>query len=53
MIDFHDVMKRIKKIISKQINKQKILDRDIANSLGLNPQYYAVIKKRKKYLMNI
>jgi len=48
MIDFQDVMQRIKQILSTQIQKEKILDRDIANSLKLDPQYFAVIKRRKK-----
>lgn len=48
MIDFYEVMQRIKKILSIQTQKKKILDRDIALALQLDPQYYAVIKKRKK-----
>jgi hypothetical protein len=48
MIDFQDVMQRIKKILIIQTKKEKILDRDIADSLKLDPQYYAVIKRRKK-----
>lgn len=48
MIDFHEVMQRVKQILSSQTNKEKILDRDIADSLDLHPQYFAVIKRRKK-----
>ena len=48
MIDFHEVMQRVKQILSTQIKKEKILDRDIADSLELDPQYFAVIKRRKK-----
>ena len=48
MIDFYDVMQRIKQILSPEIKKEKILDRDIADALALDPQYFAVIKKRKK-----
>ena len=48
MIDFHEVMQRVKQILSTQTKKEKILDRDIADSLELDPQYFAVIKKRKK-----
>lgn len=48
MIDFHEVMQRVKQILSTQTEKEKILDRDIADSLALDPQYFAVIKKRKK-----
>jgi len=48
MIDFHEVMQRVKQILSTQSKKEKILDRDIADSLELDPQYFAVIKRRKK-----
>jgi hypothetical protein len=48
MIDFHEVMQRVKEIISAQKQKEKILDKDIADSLKLDPQYFAVIKRRKK-----
>jgi len=48
MIDFHDVIQRIKQVLTLQIKKEKILDRDIADALALNPQYFAVIKRRKK-----
>ena len=48
MIDFFDVIQRIKIILSSQTKKEKILDKDIASALHLEAQYYAVIKKRKK-----
>lgn len=48
MIDFNEVMQRIKEILTRTTTKEKILDRDIANSLNLDPQYFAVIKRRKK-----
>ena len=48
MIDFQEVMQRIKEILIVKTEKEKILDRDIADTLKLDPQYYAVIKKRKK-----
>jgi len=48
MIDFYDVMQRVKAVLSAQTKKEKILDKDIADSLDLNPQYFAVIKRRKK-----
>ncbi len=48
MIDFHEVMQRVKEILSAETKKEKILDRDIADSLKLDPQYFAVIKRRKK-----
>lgn len=48
MIDFDEVMQRVKQILSTQTKKKKVLDRDIADSLSLDPQYFAVIKRRKK-----
>jgi len=48
MIDFSEVMQRIKTVLSSQIKKNKVLDKDIALALHLDPQYYAVMKKRNK-----
>ena len=48
MIDFYQVIERIKKILSTQKNKTKILDKEVAEALHLDPLYYAVMKKRKK-----
>ena len=48
MMDFHEISKRLKEILSVIEKKEKILDKDIANALHLDPQYYAVIKRRKK-----
>ena len=48
MIDFYEVMLRVKEILSIQTQKEKILDRELADSLNLDPQYFAVIKRRKK-----
>jgi len=48
MIDFYEIMQRVKDILTKQIEKEKILDKDIAYALEINPQNYAVIKRRQK-----
>jgi len=48
MIDFQDVMQRVKTILLQESRETKILDRDIASALDLDPQYFAVIKRRKK-----
>ena len=48
MIEFQEVMQRVKETLLTCQNKEKILDRDIAEALGLDPQYFAVIKRRKK-----
>lgn len=48
MIDFRTVMQRIREILVAQEKKKKILDREIAAALHLDPKYFAVIKKRNK-----
>ena len=48
MIEFKTVMQRIREILIAQEKKEKILDREIASALHLEPQYFAVIKKRNK-----
>ncbi len=48
MIDFDEVMQRMRSILSTQIKKKKILDKDIAIALQIDPQNYAVIKRRKR-----
>lgn len=48
MIDFIEVSERIRTVLHATLGKKKIYDRDIAYALNLDPQYYAVIKKRKK-----
>jgi hypothetical protein len=48
MIEFNEVTDRIKQILILQHKKEKILDKDIANALNLDSQYFAVIKRRKK-----
>ena len=48
MIDFYETMQRIKEILAKKLKKEKILDKDIAHALEINPQNYAVIKRRQK-----
>jgi len=48
MIDFNEVMQRIRSILSQQKKKEKILDKDVALALNINPQNYAVIKRRQR-----
>jgi len=48
MIDFQEVMQRVKTILLQENKQTKILDRDVASALTLDPQYFAVIKRRKK-----
>ena len=48
MIDFKTVMQRIREVLLEKKQQKKILDREIASTLKLDPQYFAVIKKRNK-----
>lgn len=48
MIHFPEVMLRVKHVLSQQMKQEKIRDRDIADALKLDPQYFAVIKRRRK-----
>jgi hypothetical protein len=48
VIDFDDVMLRVKEILATHKTQTKIRDKDIADFLQLDAQYYAVIKRRKK-----
>ena len=48
MIHFCEVSSRLKEAISQLEKREKVKDKDIAKSLGLSPQYYAVIKRRNK-----
>ncbi len=48
MIEFQDVMLRVKEILLQENKNEKIRDKDIADFLDLDPQYFAVIKRRKK-----
>jgi hypothetical protein len=41
-------MHRVKEVIQQTTGKEKVLDRDIAAALHLEPQYFAVIKRRNK-----
>ncbi|SFV90085.1 prophage MuSo1, transcriptional regulator, Cro/CI family [hydrothermal vent metagenome] len=48
MIVFHDVMQRVRLVLAEQNQLPKIKDRDVALALELDPQYFAVIKRRSK-----
>jgi len=47
MLEFSDIMNRIKKIIFEETG-EKVYDKDIAKALGFEASYYAVIKRRQK-----
>lgn len=48
MIVFSDVMQRVKNVLSAEKKKEKIFDKDVALALQIDPQYYAVMKRRNK-----
>ena len=48
MIDFSEVMQRIKTLLSSDIKKDKVRDKDIALALNIDPQNFAVIKRRQR-----
>jgi len=48
MITFTDVMGRVREVLMQHTQRTKIKDREIALALGLDPQYFAVIKRRNK-----
>jgi hypothetical protein len=48
MIKFSEVMQRVKTVLSTKLQKEKVLDKDVALALQIDPQYYAVMKKRNK-----
>ena len=48
MMEFNTVIQKIKEVLGEKKERKKILDREVASSLKLDPQYFAVIKKRNK-----
>ena len=48
MIAFDHVQQRLKRLLKHRYGKTKILDKELAQALGLDPQYFAVIKRRNK-----
>jgi len=48
MIVFNDILERLRTLLQQQTGQPKVRDRDIAATLKLDPQYFAVIKRRNK-----
>jgi hypothetical protein len=48
MIVFNEIIERLRTLLQHQTGQTKIRDRDIATTLNLDPQYFAVIKRRNK-----
>lgn len=48
MIVFNEIIERLRTLLQQQTGQPKVRDRDIAATLKLDPQYFAVIKRRNK-----
>jgi hypothetical protein len=48
--DFIMIMNRLKNIVAKKLDCDKIYDKELANELCITPSYYAVAKRRRKIL---
>ena len=46
MLAFDEVLARLKDIVSSELGDRKVLDKDVAEALGIAPSYFAVLKKR-------
>ncbi len=46
MLSFDEVSARLKDILSAEVGDRKVLDKDVAEALGIAPAYFAVLKKR-------
>ena len=46
MLGFEEVTARLKDIVSTEIGERRVLDKDVAEALGIAPAYFAVLKKR-------
>ena len=48
MLDFDTIAARLKHILAYEYKRSRIKDKELAEALGLDAAYFAVIKKRKK-----
>jgi len=46
MLTFDEVLARLKDILSAEVGERKVLDKDVAEALGIVPAYFSVLKKR-------
>ncbi len=46
MLTFDEVLERLKDILSKELGQKRVFDKDVAKALGIDPPYFAVLKKR-------
>lgn len=47
MLPFDEILERIKNILSNEIGARRVFDKDVAVVLGLEPSYFAVLKRRQ------
>jgi DNA-binding Xre family transcriptional regulator len=47
-MDFEKIIEKIKDIISTEIGNRKVLNKDVANALGITPENLSILKKRNK-----
>ncbi|BCD67414.1 LexA family transcriptional regulator [Nitratiruptor sp. YY09-18] len=48
MLSFHEVVERIKDILSQEIGERKVYDKDVAKALGLTPENFSMLKRRNR-----
>jgi len=47
-MNFEKIIDKIKDILSRELNKEKILNKDVAKALNLTPENLSMLKKRNK-----
>jgi SOS-response transcriptional repressor LexA len=47
-MEFDKIIEKIKDIISEEIGERKVLNKDVANALGITPEHLSMLKKRNK-----
>ncbi|WP_024790579.1 MULTISPECIES: S24 family peptidase [unclassified Lebetimonas] len=47
-MDFEKIIEKIKDIISNEVGDRKVLNKDVANVLGITPENLSILKKRNK-----
>ncbi|BCD59548.1 MULTISPECIES: S24 family peptidase [unclassified Nitratiruptor] len=48
MLQVEEVIERIKDVLSKEIDGKRVYDKDVAAALGITPEHFSMLKKRKK-----
>ncbi len=53
MVDIHEIIERIKDIIAHETGDRKVLDKDVAEALGITPEHLCMLKLRKRVPLEI